>query len=284
MQKLKPSFRMVLSIPHELYELVIGQCCLLGMEGNEESTAGDRIVLTPYFGDEETARTAEGELRKIDGLEISSIEPVEQRDWLAKWRESMQPARLADGFWVSPTWLTPPDSAKHWIKIEPKMAFGTGHHETTRLAAAAIIDCAGSLPGRRLLDIGTGSGVLCFTADTCGAASCLGVEIDAQCRENLAENRRDNPAEGRVDFCIGSIDALGVRGCFDFVVMNMLITESAPLLTQVAGLLTPEGSLIWSGILVDEAKEAVDRAGTAGFSLADERCENEWWCGVFKKN
>ena len=104
----------------------------------------------------------------------------------------MKPALLANGFWVSPLWLTPPASAKYWIKIEPKMAFGTGHHETTRFTAVAIIACRRRINHSRILDIGTGSRVFCFTADACGASSCLGVEIDLQCCENLAEIRREN--------------------------------------------------------------------------------------------
>ncbi len=276
-------FRIILSIPQDLYEPVIGQCCLLGMEGNEEATAGNRIMIMPYFSDEETARCAADELRKVDGLEITAVEPVENQDWLTKWRESMEPAHLAEGFWVSPTWLPPPGSAKHWIKIEPKMAFGTGHHETTRLAAAEIIASGNSIKNHRLLDIGTGSGVLCFTAEACGAASCLGVEIDAQCRENLAENRSDNAAKGRVAFAIGSIDALYDRAEFDIVVMNMLITESAPLLGRASKLLAPGGMLIWSGILTTEADEATILARAAGFTIVNDRRENEWWCGRFEK-
>jgi ribosomal protein L11 methyltransferase len=284
MKNQKQSFRIVCELPGDRYEKVIGQCFLLGMQGNDEEVHGERIMLRVYFADQPAAEVAADELRKVTGIVIDAVEPVEQQDWLAKWRESMKPARLADGFWVSPLWLPPPASAEYWIKIEPKMAFGTGHHETTRLAAAAIIAERSTLQNRTLLDIGTGSGVLCFTADACGAGSCLGVEIDPQCRENLAENRHDNAAKGRVSFIAGPIDALVATARFDCIVMNMLITESAPLLNRVATLATPGGTLIWSGILAEEAAEATGRAGRAGFLLRTVRRENEWWCGTFIKS
>jgi ribosomal protein L11 methyltransferase len=278
----KQSYRIDLSIPQDHYETVIAECIMLGMAGNEEVPAGDRMVLKVYFADQASVETATARLKTDSEVEIITVELVENQDWLAKWRESMEPAHLAEEFWVSPTWLPPPESAKHWIKIEPKMAFGTGHHETTRLAAAEIIACRDTVKNSRILDIGTGSGVLCFTADACGAASCLGVEIDAQCCENLAENRRDNAAKGRVTFAIGSIDSFTKNASFNFVVMNMLITESAPLLQGVSDFLLPGGTLIWSGILGSEADEATEGAQAAGFALVTDRRENEWWCGRFE--
>ena len=242
------------------------------------------IMIRAYFKDEETARKAGRELQEKYPAIKSEIETVEDQDWNAKWRESMKPAKLAAGWYVSPLWLPPPKSAKHWIKIEPKMAFGTGHHETTRLAAQAIIAQKRRIKGKRVLDIGTGSGVLCFVAGLCGAQFRLGVEIDPCCRENMAENCRQNSHSGRTCFIIGGIYSLKPGKLFDLVAMNMLLTESAPLLETVEALCAPGGSLIWSGVMTDEYNQAVELAEKADLSLASEKRENEWWCGTFKTN
>jgi ribosomal protein L11 methyltransferase len=279
-----PYFRLIFSIPPIRYECIIARCLLLDMVGNEEDMTGGRMVLKVYFADISSAEAAAAELSNFGDLSVAALEQVDERDWIAKWRASMKPAPLANGFWVSPLWLPPPASAKHWIKIEPKMAFGTGHHETTRLAAASIIAFRRQINHSRVLDIGTGSGVLCFTADACGASSCLGIEIDPHCRENLAENRRDNAAQGKIAFTIGSISSLNVQAHFDFIVMNMLITESAPLLGATAALLSQKGLLIWSGILTDEADNAIGLARNFGFVLIKKQRENEWWCGAFNKS
>jgi len=274
------AYSLTATVPRERYDFLLYHLHSLGMLGCEERDAADGITLLAYFRDEQTSRTAAQVLNTGD----CTIEKVEEKDWLAEWRKSMKPARLARDWYVSPVWLPPPKSARYWIKIEPKMAFGTGHHETTRLAAQAIIARKPAIIGKRVLDIGTGSGVLCFVAGLCGARFCLGVEIDPCCRENMAENSRQNRQSGSTGFLIGGITSLKVEKKIDLIVMNMILAESAPLLENASGLLAPAGSLIWSGILTDEYEKAVELAEKANLSLASEKKENEWWCGTFGLN
>jgi len=259
----------------------IGYGC--GTCGCVEEPFGSNIKLTFYFAQEDEANSAAASFTELLSIDNSTIEFVpDNQDWNAKWRESMEPAQVADGVWVSPTWLEPPKEGRRaWIKIEPKMAFGTGHHETTRLAAKMLIDNNGALVGKSVLDIGTGSGVLCFVADYAGAKSCLGVEIDEVCRENLAENLQDNPPRGSIEFLIGTLDNVDTNRKFDVVIMNMLSTESIPLLAQIGKMVKPESTLIWSGILADEKDEVINAAKDFGFKLSDSQTENEWWCGMF---
>ena len=132
-----------------------------------------------------------------------------------------------------------------------------------------------------MLDIGTGSGILCFVVMLLGAQFCFGLEIDPDCRENIAENREMNATGGAVTFVIGSTDALKSTTQFDFIMMNMIYTESAPLLPLCQLLVERNSPLIWSGILNYEKDEAVTSATNAGFILIDELVENEWWCGIF---
>lgn len=254
-----------------------------GMRGCEEQVDGTCTRVTAYFNEEKTARDAATALRPLSESSIP-VSTVAFQDWNARWRESMRPATLADGWFVSPVWLPPPGSPRHWIKIEPAMAFGTGHHETTRLAAAALIADRNLLKHRRVLDIGTGSGVLCFVGRLCGARYCLGVDIDVWCLENIAQNRTENAGTGRTGFLIGSTGSLKNGRHFDCIVMNMIASESVPLMGQCASLLNSGGRLIWSGILADESREAIATAGAFGFSLKNSSAENEWWCGIFELN
>jgi ribosomal protein L11 methyltransferase len=279
--KMRSYYCLCILSPPDLYESTISACIELGMLGCEEKEMPEGVELKAYFKSEESARKADSELKKRNSARETDINIIEDRDWNAAWRETMKPARLAAGWHVSPAWLPPPESAKQWIKIEPKTAFGTGHHETTRLAAQAIIARKHAIVGGRVFDIGTGSGVLCFVANRCGARSCFGIEIDAGCRGNLAENRNANTSSGKTRFIIGSIDCLKERRLFDLVVVNMLFAESAPLLGAAGMLLGPCGLFVWSGILIDEHREAVQRAQSSGLSLLSAKKENEWWCGTF---
>jgi ribosomal protein L11 methyltransferase len=264
----------------------IGYAC--GMAGCVEEAFGQYINMTFYFEREGDAGSAAAAFAEMLGTNAPSVEYIDgKQDWNAAWRESMEPAQIAEGVWVSPAWLPPPENGrKAWIKIEPKMAFGTGHHETTRLAARALIERADFVAGKSALDIGTGSGVLCFVANYLGARAALGVEIDKDCLENLAENLRDNPPgpSGSVRFAIGTLDAVGINdNCFDAVIMNMLSTESTPLLKQIASIINNNSLLIWSGILIDECEEVINIAKIFGFALSSAQTENEWWCGIFER-
>ncbi|MBN1307295.1 MAG: 50S ribosomal protein L11 methyltransferase [Chitinispirillaceae bacterium] len=268
----------------ETYDVALGQWHVLGMQGCEESPCDNALVdVKVYFTTAKAATAAAHDLRmRTNRTDTVTVTPVADEDWNQRWRQSMKPAMLAPSWWVAPLWLPPPGANDHWIKIEPKTAFGTGHHETTRLAARTIIACIPSLASVRLLDIGTGSGVLCFVAARAGAARCVGIEIDRECRKNLTENRMLNGEEGgSSSFVIGPVEVFkeGVR--FDLIVMNMIHTDSAPLLDTCRTLLAEKGVFIWSGILREENRRAIEAAEAAGFAFNGECTENEWWCGRF---
>ena len=210
----------------------------LGMQWCEEKSVNNGVEIKVYFKDQNSAQIASEDLKNRNPFSPVQIKQVENEDWNRKWRESMQPAELASGYWVSPLWLPPPMKE-------------------------------------------TGSGILCFVADKCKAARCTGVEIDKDCQENLAENHRLNPPEGRIDFFIGTLSALKNSAKFDLVVMNMIIKESEPLLSSISQLLKNEGILVWSGILNNEKEEAITSASDFNFKLIEQKTENEWWCGSF---
>jgi len=279
-----PSYCLKCEIPEEYRDKVFVSWYSRGMLGCEEEGISGGIRFKVYFKERQAADEAVRDLSGTLLISPAEVLTIEDRDWNARWRETMKPARLARSFWVSPVWLPPSRLHKgdHWIKIEPKMAFGTGHHETTRLAAQALILNRKKVKNARILDIGTGSGILCFTADILGSSYCTGVEIDPVCRENLVENRLSNQVNGRIHFIIGTVNCLTGGRHFDIVTMNMLMTESLPQLNPVSRFLDSGGIMIWSGILIEEKNQAVKAAINNGFKLDREKTEHEWWCGVFK--
>lgn len=256
-----------------------------GMLGSEEKENGENIILLCYFDTRNGAEQAENNVTEIISTAKTSIFEVEERDWNEKWRDSIEPVQVSENIWVSPKWLMPPlKEDDHLIKIEPKMAFGTGHHETTRLTAQAILTIdISDKKTPTLLDIGTGSGILCFISDYKGYQTSLGIEIDPNCAGNIIENKNDNRAEHRVDFIIGTVKSIKEKGVFDTIVMNMLRSHSEPHLDICTKILKSDGHLVWSGILQVEKGAVIKYAHIKGWEVIAESTEGEWWCGILKR-
>jgi ribosomal protein L11 methyltransferase len=162
------------------------------------------------------------------------------------------------------------------LALDPGMAFGTGLHPTTRLCLAALEGLAdrGALAGRRLLDVGCGSGILAIAGVRLGAASALGVDTDPIAIEATAANARRNRIGRRVRAREGSLPT-GQRP-FDVVVANLI----ASLLVRLAGDLrtevAPGGTLLASGIFVDREAEVREAFEAADMLVAGRLAEGDW--------
>lgn len=278
-------FSFTIMVKQDIYEEVVGVCYIHGMDSCEEKYDNNNVELTCFFEDQNSAEIAKGALQNQFTISVSEVVEVVQQDWNAKWRESMEPVKVTDSVWVSPEWLEPPcKEGDTWIKIEPKMAFGTGHHATTRLSSQEIVRVKQLNDSyQSILDIGTGSGILCFLADHYGYTESYGVEIDPDCEENLEENLNLNSPKGSIHFKIGTVDKVELPNKFDTIVMNMIRTRSEPYRDYCHKHLTDNGTLVWSGILVEEKDSLIEETEQHGWSLQHETTEGEWWCGSFKK-
>ncbi len=278
-----PHLLLTVTLPPARTDTCLALMSGAGMVGCEEQDGPGGTTLRAYFPHDTDARSLTERLRQVCGNARIRTEASPDRDWNAQWRAGVRPVKLTDTIWTAPSWRPPAMAdGERWIRIEPATAFGTGHHETTRLAATFVAHCteSASVPPV-VLDIGAGSGILCFCARLCGAAWCVGIEIDPPALRNMADNRRDNPLLDSVALVIGTTAALRVAHRFDMVVMNMLLRRSAPLLGQAARLVAPGGVLIWSGLLDEEQDEALGAAAAHGFRLLEQRAMNEWWAGLF---
>ncbi len=264
-------------------DLILGawaECEMLGME--EDDVEGALVAIKAFFPDEQSLGVAEYVLMSYPLFSPLTVTTVEDKNWNEKWRETIEPVMVAQGLWVSPSWREPPlKEIDIWIKIEPKMTFGTGHHETTRLAAQSLFARREALENGLVLDVGCGTGLLAFIAAHFGARGVIGVEIDELTWDNMGENLRDNAALGPVALIVGDIQAVVERSIFDVTVMNMLLRESVPVLPAISKRVKNGGGLIWSGLLATERDEAVAAARKHHFSLMSELTEGEWWAGSF---
>ncbi|MDP3939834.1 MAG: 50S ribosomal protein L11 methyltransferase, partial [Deltaproteobacteria bacterium] len=157
------------------------------------------------------------------------------------------------------------------IVIDPKMAFGVGSHPTTRLCLRLLRDAEGL---ERVLDVGTGTGILAIAAARWGARRVVAVEMDEPSALNARENVARNAVADRVEVVHGRVEAL--EGLFDLVLANLLLSELHAALPRIAGLLRPGGALILAGYLASEAGAVRRDLGEVGFRVVRNEAEEEW--------
>ena len=198
-------------------------------------------------------------------------------DWDRSWRDRQTPIQVTEALVVRPPWVPAPDSAIHDIVLEAKMAFGTGSHESTRLAAELLE--TQSLDGKTVLDIGTGTGLLALYAVRRGAARAFGFDIDPVCgpclKENLAVNL-PGPSP-RAGFWIGGTESLRPGSRFQCVVANMIRSEILPLLRAVLPHLSVDGTLLVSGQRLEDKPHWLEPLEKAGLRIVEEKDCDGWW-------
>jgi ribosomal protein L11 methyltransferase len=194
-------------------------------------------------------------------------EELPDEDWLSAWRRDLKPA-LAPPFVVLAPWHAWEGEGIPLV-IEPGMAFGTGHHETTRLALMALARHLS--PGERVLDVGTGSGILAIAAEKLGGKA-LGVDVDPSVLPQAEANARRNGVYPQ--FLLGSLEAALPLAPFGLIVANLfaeLHAELAPLYREA---LAPGGRLLLTGILKEKAP--LVREAMAGLTPLEEAAEGGW--------
>lgn len=193
-------------------------------------------------------------------------EELAEQDWGERWKAGLDPVRVG-ALVVTPPWLA--TGAADEIVIEPAQAFGTGHHETTAGCLAALQER--KLAGTRVLDVGTGSGVLAIAAARLGAAVVVAVDTDPLAVDATASNASANSVH--VDVRRGSAD--DVAGRFDTVLANLDTATLCGVAGALAARLAPGGTLVASGVSRERAGEALAALRAAGLD-ATARAGAEW--------
>jgi len=261
---------------------------LIALGGAAVEEQGDALVTYVAAPQDPDAFLAEAEetLRAAAGPEARlSWRWEADQDWTERWRQGLRARRVGRRLVVTPSWIQPetrPDDIV--IVIDPEMAFGTGEHATTR-GALRLLESAVAA-GDRVLDVGTGSGILAIAAARLGAQEVLAVESDPDAVINASANLERNGVADRVELRCDVVDAeylrvLGPRR-FDVIAANILSSVLVPLLGAFRESLDEGGRAILGGILREEAERVVAAAREAGFELAAVDEEEEWWTGLLR--
>jgi ribosomal protein L11 methyltransferase len=250
----------------------------LGALGTEEEEHTD-VVIRACF----TEEAALAEARAAFGNAVLDGGEAPWEDWDRSWRDRQTPVEVTPALTVCPPWVASPAAAKHVIRLEAKMAFGTGSHESTRIAA--LLMEALDLSGKSVLDVGTGTGILALYAAQRGAAFSAGFDIDPVAGPCLRENLDLNPIDGKpAAFYVGTLDALHPGAGFDVLVINMIRTETWPYLDALLDRTLPGGRLVFSGQRVEDQPHWRKWLAEKNVTVESEITLGEWWGFTAKKS
>jgi ribosomal protein L11 methyltransferase len=259
------------------------------IQGFEEGPDGELIVhLLKQEWNNEKAASLEAFLRGLPnaGARLLEIKTQKDTDWNAQWEAGIEPLRISDELVIAPSWRLEEAkqlALKHLIVIDPKMSFGTGHHETTRLCLAMLekIDCR----GKNVLDLGSGTGILAMYAMMRGARHAVAVDTDEWAYNNAKENcERNGFTSEKIEIRMGDLaSAVRPDEMFDLLIANIHRNVLLAIARDIAQHQRGGGKLILSGILEYDADDIILEYRENGYSLEDTIQETEWVSFLFER-
>lgn len=271
-----------LQLGEEYQEVVIADLFELGFSGFDQYPTSMKA-----FVDEDIFNALDPEeflttLEPFGGAELISEKTVHQpRNWNEEWEKSIKPIQVGK-FFIKPTWAeesTPENLVE--LLIDPKMAFGTGYHETTRLMLHALAKYQSK--NDRILDVGTGTGILAIAALKLGAKHAFGFDIDEWSSANATENAQLNHVIDGFEVKLGSFETVK-ESDYDVVIAN--VNRSAILLLQndIVKHAKKGGFILLSGLLTTEVHIIKQEPIFANLTLIEETSEGDWSGLIYKKD
>jgi len=267
-------YEIEIRIGKDAQELLVAFMSDLGCRGFAE----EDDVLKCYIKKDEWTNAKASELNnfltRLNDKYTMSINQIENRNWNALWESTIEPIEVTERIVIKPTWKSYGDEkGKIIITIDPKMSFGTGYHETTKLMLRLMEEFV--KPRDIVLDVGSGTGILAITAVKLGAQKAIGIDNDEWSFQNANENIALNGIQNRVEIRLGTISDVIERE-FNLIVANLTRNTILEMLADLKGRLKDNGILILSGLLRDDEKTIHDALERHRFNIIKTLIENEW--------
>lgn len=241
-----------------------------------ESFEPDGTGVTAYVAEQQFDKTKLDEV--LAGFPIAGnfsydCSKIEGRDWNSEWEKNFfNPIVIGGKCLIHSTFHKDLPEVEHDIIIDPKMAFGTGHHSTTSLMVSYLLDM--QLTGKSVIDMGTGTGILAILCKRLGAANVTGIEIDPGAYDNAKENAALNGVS--LNLVCGDASSLSDTGKCDVFIANINRNIILVDMGQYAKTLNSGANVLFSGFLQSDIEMVAANAAKYGMTLAETRTDNDW--------
>ena len=205
---------------------------------------------------------------------------IKYKNWNAEWEANFQPILVNDFCGIRADFHDPIHNVANEIIINPKMAFGTGHHETTWMMIAMMENI--NFSNKKVLDFGCGTGILAILAAQIGAKMIDAIDIELPSFENTLENSRINKIEV-INSMHGTIENVQ-QNTYDIILANINRHVILDTLSTLIIMLNPGGKLLISGILIEDKELVHGSAKEIGFQIEKTIQKNNWICSLLKVN
>ncbi|HEX4887796.1 MAG TPA: 50S ribosomal protein L11 methyltransferase [Luteibaculaceae bacterium] len=251
-------------------DILIAELADFGFESFEETTGGFHAWgQVELVNRDEVTHFLQG--YTTDASLTFEWEELEDQNWNAEWERNFQPIELNSRAIIKAVFHQT-DAYEYEFLISPKMAFGTGHHETTWLMSNALFTL--DLANKSLLDMGCGTGILAVIAEKLGAKDILAVDIEEPAVENTLEHLQINQCT-QIEVKLGGAE-VPVGRTFDVILANINRNVLCRDLGHYAAYLKPGGSILLSGFFVTDIEIITQQANKVGLSLVSQSNKNNW--------
>lgn len=268
-----------LKVNAELADILTAELGELGFDAFVENEDG----FSAYIDEDDFSQKALDEMieRYQTMADLSyETQKIERQNWNEEWERNFEPLFIGEKVSVRASFHEKPANAAYDIVINPKMSFGTGHHETTTLMIENQLTL--DHQGKRVLDMGCGTGILAIMAGELGAKEIVAVEIEDWTVENARENAELN-GYGTIDVRLGGAETIAGDSPYDIILANInrnVLLDDMPAYIAV---LKPEGYLLLSGFYTEDLPMLQERATELGLTYLSHRVKNNWVSALFQK-
>lgn len=265
-------------VVNDVLSAVLGE---VGFESFVEQEGGIAAYIQTALYDEEALKSALDSFPLADTTLTYTYKETEDKDWNEEWEKNFfQPIVIGNRCVIHSTFHHDVPQAEYDIVINPQMAFGTGHHETTSLIIGELLEA--DLQGKALLDMGCGTSILAILARMRGAAPCTAIDIDEWCVRNSLENIELNHVDS-ISVFQGDASILPDKGPFDVVIANINRNILLNDMKHYVARMNPGARLFMSGFYTDDIPAIREEAERNGLRFVHHKEKNRWAAVQFEK-